>query len=77
MLVVVTDGRSQDDVKKSAEKLQHSGMCGNINHYCVFWSAMYVQYILYVAELFQIIQIPVCSQTLISFRRAKVDLINS
>ncbi|KAF0044542.1 hypothetical protein F2P81_003700 [Scophthalmus maximus] len=25
VLVVVTDGRSQDDVKKSAEKLQHSG----------------------------------------------------
>ncbi|CAG5866270.1 unnamed protein product [Menidia menidia] len=25
MLVVVTDGRSQDDVKKSAEKLHHSG----------------------------------------------------
>lgn len=27
VLVVVTDGRSQDEVKKSAEKLQHSGMC--------------------------------------------------
>lgn len=27
VLVVVTDGRSQDDVKKSAEKLQHSGIC--------------------------------------------------
>jgi len=26
VLVVVTDGRSQDDVKKSAEKLQHSGV---------------------------------------------------
>lgn len=26
VLVVVTDGRSQDDVKKSAEKLQHSGI---------------------------------------------------
>ena len=25
VLVVVTDGRSQDDVKKSASKLQHSG----------------------------------------------------
>lgn len=32
VLVVVTDGRSQDDVKKSAEKLQHSGMRGIINH---------------------------------------------
>lgn len=28
VLVVVTDGRSQDEVKKSAEKLQHSGMHG-------------------------------------------------
>lgn len=26
VLVVVTDGRSQDDVKKTAEKLQHSGI---------------------------------------------------
>lgn len=25
VLVVLTDGRSQDEVKKSAEKLQHSG----------------------------------------------------
>lgn len=25
VLVVVTDGRSQDDVKKSSSKLQHSG----------------------------------------------------
>lgn len=25
VLVVVTDGRSQDDVKKSATKLQHAG----------------------------------------------------
>ena len=25
VLVVVTDGRSQDEVKKEAEKLQHSG----------------------------------------------------
>ncbi len=32
VLVVVTDGRSQDDVKKSAEKLQHSGLCGFITH---------------------------------------------
>lgn len=32
VLVVVTDGRSQDDVKKSAEKLQHSGMCGITHH---------------------------------------------
>lgn len=32
VLVVVTDGRSQDDVKKSAEKLQHSGLCRLINH---------------------------------------------
>lgn len=32
VLVVVTDGRSQDDVKKSAEKLQHSGTCGIIDH---------------------------------------------
>lgn len=35
VLVVVTDGRSQDEVKKSAEKLQHSGMCGNMNHWLV------------------------------------------
>lgn len=35
VLVVVTDGRSQDEVKKSAEKLQHSGMCGNMNHWFV------------------------------------------
>lgn len=27
VLVVVTDGRSQDDVKKSAAKLQQSGKC--------------------------------------------------
>lgn len=33
VLVVVTDGRSQDDVKKSAEKLQHAGMCETVNHY--------------------------------------------
>lgn len=26
VLVVVTDGRSQDDVKKSAKDIQHSGM---------------------------------------------------
>lgn len=33
VLVVVTDGRSQDDVKKSAEKLQHAGiLCGIINN---------------------------------------------
>lgn len=31
VLVVVTDGRSQDDVKKSAEKLQHSGIPGAIS----------------------------------------------
>lgn len=30
VLVVVTDGRSQDEVKKSAEKLQHAGMFGSI-----------------------------------------------
>lgn len=35
VLVVVTDGRSQDEVKKSAEKLQHSGMCGNMNRWLV------------------------------------------
>lgn len=29
VLVVLTDGRSQDDVKKSAEKLQHSGERGS------------------------------------------------
>lgn len=28
VLVVVTDGRSQDDVKKNAEKLQQAGQCG-------------------------------------------------
>lgn len=30
VLVVVTDGRSQDDVKKSAAKLQHSGKCKDV-----------------------------------------------
>lgn len=30
VLVVVTDGRSQDDVKKNAAKLQHSGKCTNV-----------------------------------------------
>lgn len=34
VLVVVTDGRSQDDVKKSAEKLQHSG--ANVIRSCSF-----------------------------------------
>lgn len=37
VLVVVTDGRSQDDVKKSAEKLQHSGTHGTISK---VWSCM-------------------------------------
>lgn len=36
VLVVVTDGRAQDDVKKSAEKLQHSGTCVSVNHCHVF-----------------------------------------
>lgn len=35
VLVVLTDGRSQDDVKKSAEKLQHSGGRGRIHLLCV------------------------------------------
>lgn len=30
VLVVVTDGRSQDDVKKSAAKLQQSGKCADV-----------------------------------------------
>lgn len=30
VLVVVTDGRSQDDVKKSASKLQQSGKCTDV-----------------------------------------------
>lgn len=47
VLVVVTDGRSQDDVKKSAEKLQHSGLCRVINHCHVFWFVLYVPYIQY------------------------------
>lgn len=44
VLVVVTDGRSQDEVKKSAEKLQHSGACDVVEGFRV----------LNVAELFQI-----------------------
>lgn len=35
VLVVLTDGRSQDDVKKSAEKLQHSGRRGGLHLLCV------------------------------------------
>lgn len=31
MMVALTDGRSQDEVKKSSEKLQHSGRHGVIN----------------------------------------------
>lgn len=31
VLVVLTDGRSQDDVKKSAEKLQHSGRRSSVH----------------------------------------------
>lgn len=30
VLVVVTDGRSQDDVKKSAAKLQQFGKCADV-----------------------------------------------
>lgn len=52
VLVVVTDGRSQDDVKKSAEKLQHSGANGIINCFHVRFGLCCI---LYVAELFQII----------------------
>lgn len=33
VLVVVTDGRSQDEVKKNAEKLQHSGWHRVINSF--------------------------------------------
>lgn len=47
VLVVVTDGRSQDDVKKSAEKLQHSGMCGTFNH-CHVWFGLHCVYSTYV-----------------------------
>lgn len=32
VLVVVTDGRSQDDVKKSAAKLQHAGITNLNDH---------------------------------------------
>lgn len=50
VLVVVTDGRSQDDVKKSASKLQHAGNTNPNDHAwpqslyatfnCVFWGEM-------------------------------------
>lgn len=53
LLVVVTDGRSQDDVKKSAEKLQHSGWCESFNqcHLCCIHST----YIRILVELLWII----------------------
>lgn len=41
VLVVVTDGRSQDDVKKSAEKLQHSGI-----HDAVAWASAPIDFML-------------------------------
>lgn len=46
VLVVVTDGRSQDDVKKSAEKLQHSGVYGISNCFCV-WIGLRCMYSAY------------------------------
>lgn len=36
VLVVVTDGRAQDDVKKSAMKLQHSGKSKELSSEIVY-----------------------------------------
>lgn len=47
MLVVVTDGRSQDDVKKSAEKLQHSGANGISSCSFMVWFLLNIMFILH------------------------------
>lgn len=46
VLVVVTDGRSQDDVKKSAEKLQHSGIHAAVRAFDVAWSSASIDFVL-------------------------------
>lgn len=45
VLVVVTDGRSQDDVKKSAEKLQHSGANGKSSCSFIVWFLLNIVFI--------------------------------
>lgn len=67
VLVVVTDGRSQDDVKKSAERLQHSGMCEIINHFHVSYGlrCMHSEYFV-LQSCFGLSKFPFCSQTPIS-----------
>ena len=49
--LVFTDGRSQDDVKKSAEKLQHSGLCGVVYHYLYVFCFEFAHYICTISHI--------------------------